>query len=107
MVGGPVGRAGRRGLASIFLLTGTPLARVRRERLRGLARGLLPGYGEPGAADAQPVYAGVTSPQPQVIVLRALAPVVEPALLLLRRVWSAWRRELWQMDGESPRIWNT
>ena len=107
LLDGPLGLAGQRCLASIFILTGTPLTRVRRERLLDLTRELLPAHGETGEADAQPVYAGVTSPQPQLIVLRALAPVVEPALLLLRRVWLAWRRELWQMDSESPRIWNT
>jgi urease accessory protein len=38
-------------------------------------------------------------------VLRVLAPVVEPAMQLLRQVWRAWRAELWQMQGAAPRIW--
>ena len=32
---------------------------------------------------------------PQVIVLRVLAPVVKPAMQLLRPVWAAWRQVLW------------
>ena len=48
---------------------------------------------------------GVTSPHAEVIVLRALAPVVEPAMQLLRQVWMAWRSELWKLPGQPPRIW--
>ena len=103
LLDGPLGLAGHRCLASLFILSGTPLARARRERLVELARELLPEAA--GGTDAPP--SGVTSPQAQVIVLRVLAPVVEPAFGLLRRVWSAWRQELWQMGADSPRIWNT
>ncbi|WP_225784377.1 urease accessory protein UreD [Xenophilus sp. Marseille-Q4582] len=103
LLDGPLGLAGHRCLASLFILSGTPLARARRERLLELARALLP----EARGEASPLPAGVTSPQPQVIVLRALAPVVEPAFALLRRVWSAWRQQLWQRGGDSPRIWNT
>lgn len=49
--------------------------------------------------------AGATSPHAEIIVLRALAPVVEPAMQLLRQVWQAWRAELWHMTGTPPRIW--
>jgi urease accessory protein len=49
---------------------------------------------------------GATSPHKQVIVLRALAPVTEPAMQLLRQVWAAWRREMWGMSGTVPRLWN-
>jgi urease accessory protein len=31
--------------------------------------------------------------------------LVEPAMQLLRKVWYAWRNELWQMDATPPRIW--
>ncbi|RYF76662.1 MAG: urease accessory protein UreD [Comamonadaceae bacterium] len=111
LLDGPLGLAGNRCLASLFVLSGTPFTRARRERLLDLTRDLLPAYEHPtgGSRDdgALPVFAGVTSPQPQVIVLRALAPVVEPAVGLLRRVWLAWRHELWQLDANSPRIWST
>ena len=43
----------------------------------------------------------------QVVVVRVLAPVVEPVMALLRSVWLAWRSELWQLGFTSPRIWST
>lgn len=103
LLDGPLGLAGRRCLASLFVLTGAPLARARREQLLELSRELLPEFTQ----DPEGLVAGVTSPHPQVVVLRALAPVVEPALHPLRRVWSAWRQELWQSPASIPRIWNT
>lgn len=103
LLDGPLGLDGHRCMASLFVLSGTPLSRARREQLVELARALMPDAGNA----AHSLAAGVTSPQPQVVVLRTLAPVVEPALALLRRVWQAWRQELWQMGESSPRIWNT
>jgi len=50
--------------------------------------------------------AGATSPHAEIIVLRVLAPVVEPAMHLLRQVWMAWRSELWKLPGQAPRIWS-
>jgi urease accessory protein len=50
--------------------------------------------------------AGATSPGVQVVVLRVLAPVVEPAMDLLKLVWRAWRKALWQLDAPNPRIWS-
>ena len=41
----------------------------------------------------------------EIVVLRVLAPVVEPAMKLLRRTWQAWRAELWKLPASSPRIW--
>ncbi len=59
--------------------------------------------------EASPLFdsAGATSPHPEVVVLRVLAPVVEPAMQLLRQVWQAWRSELWQLPAATPRIWAT
>lgn len=48
---------------------------------------------------------GATCPHQQIIVLRVLAPVTEPAMQLLRQVWAAWRREMWGMLGTYPRLW--
>jgi urease accessory protein len=42
-----------------------------------------------------------------VVLVRVLAPVVEPAMALLRSVWLAWRSKLWQLGAASPRIWST
>ena len=52
------------------------------------------------------LQAGATQPHPNVIMLRVLAPVVEPAMQLLRPVWAAWRQALWGLPGNVPRLWN-
>ena len=96
----PLGLAGRCCIASLFFVAGSALARARREAALEAARTL---------ADAHALResAGATSPQPQVIVLRVLAPLVEPAMELLRQVWRAWRGALWQLPASPPRIWST
>jgi urease accessory protein len=94
----PVGLGGRRCLASIFLVTGSPLARARRAGALDAARSLIETHELRESA-------GATSPHAEVIVVRALAPMVEPAMRLLRQVWTAWRAELWGLAGEPPRGW--
>ena len=94
----PLGLAGQRCLASLFFVAGTPLERARRETALDAARTLVD-------AHTLQASAGVTSPNGQLVVLRALAPQVEPAMQLLRQVWSAWRAQLWQLPAEPPRIW--
>ena len=41
----------------------------------------------------------------QVVVVRALAPLVEPAMDLLQRLRAAWRGHFWQLPAANPRIW--
>jgi urease accessory protein len=96
----PIGLGGHRCMASLFFVAGTPLARARRDALLAQARTLL---------EASPLFdsAGATSPHAEIVVLRVLAPVVEPAMQLLRQVWQAWRGELWQLPAATPRIWAT
>jgi len=96
----PIGLGSQRCLASLFFVAGSPIARARRDALLAHARTLL---------DASPLAesAGATSPHAEVVVLRVLAPVVEPAMLLLRQVWQAWRTELWRLPPATPRIWST
>jgi urease accessory protein len=40
-----------------------------------------------------------------VVVLRVLAPVVEPAMDLLKAVRNAWRPALWDLAPNPPRTW--
>jgi urease accessory protein len=40
-------------------------------------------------------------------MLRVLAPLVEPAMELMRRIWQVWRRGAWGLDAPAPRIWST
>ena len=95
----PAGLAGLRCMASLFFVCGTPLTRER----RALA---LEGVREAIAAHALAPTAGATSPQAQVIVVRVLAPVVEPAMALIKTLRNTWRSSLWSKSGSSPRIWS-
>jgi urease accessory protein len=57
--------------------------------------------------DAHPLAAtaGATSPNGRVVIVRALAPLVEPAMDLMQRVRGAWRKLFWQLPPTRPRIW--
>ncbi len=94
----PLGLAGQRCMASLFFVVGTPLERARRDTALDAARAVMD-------AHALKASAGATSPNGQVLVVRALAPQVEPAMQLLQQVRAAWRAALWQLDAEPPRIW--
>ena len=94
----PLGLAGQRCMASVFFVAGSKLERQRRQGALDAARQVIEAH--PLAASA-----GATSPDAQVVVVRVLAPLVEPAMALLRQVWQAWRAELWQLPAAAPRIW--
>ncbi len=96
----PLGLAGYRCFATLFFVAGSKLDRQRRQDVLDAARSVIQAH--PLCATA-----GATSPDGQVVLVRVLAPVVEPAMALLRSVYLAWRRELWQLDKGSPRIWTT
>lgn len=96
----PLGMAGHQCIASLFFVTGSKLDRQRRQQALDSARAVIERHALAGTA-------GVTSPDSQIVVLRVLAPVVEPAMHLLRQVWQAWRAEMWQLQASSPRIWAT
>ena len=95
----PLGLAGHRCMASLFFVTGRPLDRARRDAALDAARAVMD-------AHALKATAGATSPNGQVVVVRALAPQVEPAMQLLQQVRAAWRAALWQLRAEPPRIWS-
>ena len=99
----PLGMAGQRCIATLFFVAGSKLDRQRRQGALDVARQVL---------EAHPLCttAGATSPDGQVVVVRVLSPVVEPAMALLRQVWLAWRSHFWQLASSpstSPRIWAT
>jgi urease accessory protein len=100
LMNGPLGLAGQRCMASLFFVGGSKMARNRREAGLELARQVI---------DSHPLgqMAGVTCPNEQVMVLRVLAPLVEPAADLLRLVWQVWRQHFWQLPASVPRIWST
>jgi urease accessory protein len=99
LMNSPLGLAGQRCMATLVFAAGSAIADERIERALACARELL-------EASELRLSAGATSPHKQVIVQRALAPVTEPAMHLLRKVWAAWRQEMWGMSGTAPRLWN-
>ena len=99
LLNSPLGLAGQRCMATLVFASGSPIATERLAQGLEAARECL-------EAHELRLLSGVTSPHPQVMVLRALAPVTEPAVHLLKQVWVAWRRALWQLSGTPPRLWN-
>lgn len=100
LLNSPLGLAGHRCFATLFFMSGSKLTRQRRQDALDAARQVI---------EAHPLCAtaGATSPDGQVVLVRVLAPVVEPAMQLLRSVWLAWRSQLWQLNAACPRIWST
>ncbi len=96
----PLGLAGQRCMATLFFVAGQPIERKRREQALEAVRRVIDDH-------ALRASAGATSPHPQVLVLRVLAPLVEPALALLKQARAAWRQQLWAMEAVPPRVWAT
>ena len=96
----PLGLAGRRTMATLFFAAGCALADERKAALLEDARRIC-------GAHALAQTAGTTAPMPQVVVLRVLAPAVEPAIALCTQVWQAWRRLAWDLPAVPPRVWRT
>jgi urease accessory protein len=96
----PLGLAGRRCMATLFWAGGSEFTRTQREQALELARDVIDGWPE-GA------IAGATAPDPRLVVVRVLAPLVEPALGLLKAIRRAWRPALWSLPATDPRGWAT
>ena len=96
----PLGWAGRRVLATMWFASGDSLDPARSDALLAGARSA-------AAAHALAATAGATSPQDGVIVVRALAARVEPAMELLQRIWRVWRPLAWGVAATAPRVWST
>lgn len=94
----PMGLAGQHCMASLIFAAGDALERGRRDGALESARQVIQNH---------PLRetAGVTSPNSQVLVLRVLAPQVEPVMDLLKKVRAVWRQTLWDQTLTSPRIW--
>jgi urease accessory protein len=95
----PVGMGGFRCMATLIFASGTPLARTRRQLALDSVRTVI---GQHALAPT----AGATSPDAQVVVVRVLAPVVEPVMNLLRELRNTWRAQLWDIAPTTPRIWS-
>jgi urease accessory protein len=95
----PLGLAGQKCFASLVFASGSPIAAQRVESALEAARAVMEG-------SPLKLQAGITCAHPQVIVLRVMAPLVEPTMDLLKQVWATWRHALWQLPSEPPRIWS-
>jgi urease accessory protein len=98
LMDGPLGLAGHRCLATLFLASGDPIARSRREQALDQANAVI-------ATQGSEVVAGATAPGARLVVVRALAAQVEPALALLKAVRAEWRKTLWNLPATVPRTW--
>jgi urease accessory protein len=98
LMDGPLGLAGHRCLASLVFACGEEIPRPRREALLDAARDVI-------AAHPLAASAGTTALADRVIVVRVLAPLVEPALQLVKAIRRAWRPLLWNVPGLEPRGW--
>jgi urease accessory protein len=87
----PLGLGGNKCIASLFFACGTAIDRERRELALDSARELIEQH-------TLIATAGATAPNVNVIVLRALAPQVEPVMDLFRKIWAAWRKALWDIE---------
>jgi urease accessory protein len=99
LMNSPLGLAGRRCMATLFFVCGSDIPRPRREQALEAVRNVI-------ERDALRESVGATAPNPRVLVVRVLSPVVEPAMNLLKQLWAVWRAELWGMSAPRPRIWS-
>lgn len=96
----PLGLAGHDVIATAWFAAGEPLPASLRGALLDAARQLVDD--SPLAASA-----GATATHDRVVVLRALAHRVEPAMALLQAVRAAWRAAAWRLAPHPPRVWRT
>ena len=99
LMDGPLGLAGHRCIATLFFACGSDVSRERRDAALDCARELIEQH-------ALAPSAGATMPGPRVVVVRVLAPLVEPALELLKRIRAGWRQRLWHLPATQPRTWS-
>lgn len=98
LLDGAPGLAGQRCLATLVLAQGTAWSPQERERLLETVRAHLP-------ASLEPVAAGATCPQARVLVVRGLAPMVEPLMTLWQRLWAVLRAAAWGLEAPPLRLW--
>ena len=119
----PLGWAGRRALGTMWLAWGTAPAEAALQQAVDTAREAIAALDSaavvkahttthatahtttPTPADA--AISGVSAVHPQVVVLRVLAPRVEPIMRTLMAVRRAWRSALWGAPAQDLRLWRT
>ena len=99
LMNSPVGLAGMRCMGTLFFASGDVITRDRREALLEAVRLVL-------GQSALVKTSGATAPNPRMVVVRTLSPVVEPTMVTLRACWAALRSVAWGMGNAPPRIWS-
>lgn len=100
LLDGPLGWDGQRVLGTLWFACGAPIAPKMKESLLTQARQLI--------EDFHPILpAGATGAPDSVLVVRALAPRVEPLMALFGQIRHAWRLAAWDLPAHTPRIWRT
>lgn len=94
----PIGLAGQRALGTLWLARAEAWSSEQREALLAAVREALP-------APDSALQAAVTCPDPRLIVLRGLAPQVEPLMAAFQSVWAVLRQQAWGLGSQAPRIW--
>lgn len=94
----PLGLGGLRCMGTLLFASGQAIARDRREALLDAARQSMQGL--PAG-----LHMGATCPNERMVVVRALAPLVEPLMAGLQRAWADLRPVAWGLSGVAPRIW--
>ncbi len=96
----PLGLANHTVLGTLWVASGHALHDSQRDELLDAAREL-------SAHSELAATAGCSAAADGLVVLRVLAHRIEPLFTLLRSVRAAWRKTLWQLDANPPRIWRT
>lgn len=94
----PLGLDGQSSLGTLVLASGSPWSRAHREHLLEALRATL-------ATDPLATRCGVTCPNDQLLVVRALADQVEPIMRLWQQLWAVLRQQAWHMPTTPPRVW--
>lgn len=98
LLNSPVGLAGHRVLGTLWLASGSAWPKPQRQHWLDALRELI---------DASPLAAtcGATSPDERLLVVRALAPRIEPLFTLWRQLRGLLRQQAWGLPPVAPRIW--
>lgn len=99
LLNSPLGLAGHRCMGTLLLACGTAMSVQRRDHLLDALRTALAGH-------ALARTTGITCPNPHVLVVRTLCPLVEPAMDLFKHLWVTLRSQAWQLPSTAPRIWS-
>ncbi len=98
LLSSPLGWDGQHVLATLWFAAGAAQPLRRLQALLDEARVHL-------GDSAMAQRAGCTRLGEQGVVLRVLAPQVEPAMQLLQQVWAVWRQAAWGLAACPPRVW--